>query len=224
MLNLQCSFLIPKSINMKKYLFLALALIAITSSNATSPAIGDYYFADGTTSSMLGDKTPIGVVFKVNDDNKSGRVVCLDEIVAAWSTENVYVLGAESMDSGQTNMADIIAHDPSCAKYPAFTWAHEKNPLDTTYVKGKKDVWYLPSDYELQDLCKAVKKVNTQLVAISGATLLNTNIESDTTFYWSSTEYYGYGNNARFVDFSNGKNYYSFNKSRDYRVRAVLAF
>ncbi len=189
----------------------------------TSVKVGDYYFADGTTSSSVDGKTPIAIVYQVNADN-TGRAVGLDETTAQWSREYVYT-NANDMYHGQENMAIIMALDSAEQKYPAFAWVDAKNPANSVYEGGKQAQWYLPAAYELKALYEAKDIVNAKLATVSGATLLYNTGDAGTEYYWSSSEYnYDYSI-AYFVHFSSGGLYrLNLRKDNSFRVRSVLAF
>ena len=115
------------------------------------PAVGDYYYSDGTCSTALvSGKTPAGIVFWVNpDDDKNFKVVSLDEVEGKeWSTEDV-TTGATGTANGAENMAVIKAIPDWHDKYPAFAWCADK-------TEGGSG-WYLPANDELQYLyCASV--------------------------------------------------------------------
>lgn len=123
--------------------------------NLNPVQVGDYYYANGTWSSTYTSDALnpcIGIVFEVNADGKSGKIVSLDEKEqAVWTTDGTtYVTAktsANDVADGTVNMATIKALDNDYSDFPAFQWCAEKAEGGLT--------WYLPSPYELQDLFAA---------------------------------------------------------------------
>ncbi len=195
--------------------------------------IGYNYYKSGAWSSskeFATEANPImGVVFSVNADKKSGKVVSLDELPADWngnenevsriwwSTEKVDIIGADSEDNGLANMRDVWTHNNAYTNYPALAWVHEKNTdagIDTKdYADGIKGVWYLPAKDELSTLQGKKVTINT---AIDGAGTSLSNI-----YYWSSSEF----NDGQTWEIHFGDGTMSEgNKANLAKVRAILAF
>ena len=59
-----------------------------------------------------------GVVYEISNNGANGRMISLDQVSLAWSTENV-VTNATDNDNGANNMAAIKAINPTLSKYPA---------------------------------------------------------------------------------------------------------
>ena len=193
------------------------------------PAVGDYYYSDGSFSTALEDgKTPVGVIFWVNpDDENNFKIVSLDEVEGKeWSTEDV-TTGATGTANGAENMAVIKAIPDWHDKYPAFAWCADK-------TEGGSG-WYLPANDELQYLYCA--SVATAPATWPERTLGPAVIQADrdtwddrftatgvggagfaSYFYWSATECSS--TYAWIVDFSNGYTS-NYNKSSSYYVRCV---
>lgn len=119
----------------------------------TNAKVGDFYFSDNTWSPNLVDgKKCIGIVFDVNPDGKSGKIVSLDEVnEKAWATEGTTyataLAGANNRADGMANMETIKAKDEDYSNFPAFKWCADRTEGGLT--------WYLPAPYELQDLYAA---------------------------------------------------------------------
>jgi len=179
--------------------------------------VGDFYYKNGTWSSTnkaTADNPIIGVVFVVNADGKSGKIVSLDSgIYIAWSSEEVLIPGADSKTDGEANTAAITSYSGySPGKYPAVAWCVAKN---TQAIAGIN--WYLPARDELAALYGtggSVKNtVNQALAKVGGMTL--------GIFLWTSTQL-GY-NGASFFNIESN---YELNmgKTAKDNVRAISAF
>lgn len=179
--------------------------------------VGDFYYKNGTWSSTnkaTADNPIIGIVFVVNADGKSGKIVSLDSgIYIAWSSEKVLIPGAESTTDGASNTAAITSYSGySAEKYPAVAWCVAKN---TPAIAGIN--WYLPARDELVALYGTdgtVKNtVGQALIKVGGAML--------GIFLWTSTQY-----DYRSASFFNiESNYeYSMEKTAKDNVRAISAF
>ncbi|MEG2127477.1 MAG: DUF1566 domain-containing protein, partial [Bacteroides sp.] len=218
--------------------------------------VGDFYYQDKTFSSTYIDNAQnpcIGIVFVVNDDGTTGKIVSLDEATdheIVWSTHVDLVTNATDPTDGANNTQIIVnLNTYSAANYPAFAWCATKNPPATAGI-----TWYLPAIKELRQLYAAMSGL--KLVA-SGAstgeigdwgnakampnydtyaaertafnnkftTAQGTEIElSDGFFYWSSTE--KSMDSAYILTSSTGRTG-SVNKNFNYYflgVRAVSAF
>lgn len=126
-----------------------------------------------------------GVVFEVSDDGKSGKILSLQRWPnIEWSTETVE-LGADNRENGRVNMATVMEHDATFAKYPAFLKVHEQNPPKTIYTDDSKGIWYLPAADELQAMYG-----NDDTKAKVGRTLeaLGLEIAYPWGYAWRSTE------------------------------------
>lgn len=147
---------------------------------APPPQIGDYYYEDKTYSTAYdATRTCIGIVFEVNADGKSGKIVGVDEGSKTFGP-NV-VTNATDPENGLANMATIKALDDSFTAYPAFAWAHAMNPAGTSYTATSTGVWYLPAEDELKSLY-VVKAIVNLALSTASKTGLSDN------YYFSSTE------------------------------------
>ena len=200
------------------------------SQDATIPEVfvGDYYYADGTWSSTYTNNASnpcIGIVFAVNADGKSGKIVSLDEPEAnwngntnnvgrlKWSTDRTSRIGASSSTEGTANMTKIKAvAGYSATTYPAAAWCDAKNSPAITGIS-----WYLPAVREMEALRDVRDPINTALTAASCQVLFGS---ERVNTYWTSTELSA--DNAQLVDRSvspqNEKDYDLFG------VRAISAF
>ena len=119
----------------------------------SAPMVGDYFYANGTWSTNYKNDPGnpcIGVVFAVNDDGKSGKIVSLDETTAAWQPDYTTggTAGTDSVDDGEKNMNTVQQKlSPKFSSFPAFRFCYEKTD------GGLK--WYLPAPHELQELYAA---------------------------------------------------------------------
>lgn len=116
--------------------------------------VGDYYYSDGTWSTDLdAGKTCIGIIFQVNLDGKSGKIVSLNESETklAWATQGAtnaaQATNATDLANGAVNMTTIKTLDPDYSDFPAFKWCADKSDGGL--------IWYLPAPHELQDLYAA---------------------------------------------------------------------
>ncbi len=167
--------------------------------------VGDYYNEDGKE----------GVVFKVWDDGRHGKIVSLDETKAPWDSRvkwdsaNGWSGGtrtyADSESNGKANTDKIMARSDS-QYFDAFEWC-----------RAKGSSWYLPARDELKQIYKNKDKLNSTLSQYGTA------IENN--YYWSSTECVDYKPEfcAWLVDMCFG-NALSFYKNYYYYVRAVSTF
>lgn len=156
------------------------------------PKVGDYYYDDETYSTTLNAaKTCIGIVYEVNADGKSGKIVGLTQEITKWSTETGET-GTTNTTDGRANMAtisDLIANSgdsKSWDDYPAFKWVTEQNGNADNW-DAQNDKWYLPAKDELAALYNAYEtygndNFNAKLTTASGRKL------DDIGYYWSSTE------------------------------------
>lgn len=127
--------------------------------------VGDYYYKDDTWSSTYtndGSNPCIGIVYEVNADGKSGKIVSLDEPTASWNGSNDAgklswgpkgtQTDATDENNGLNNMATIKNLSNDFSNYDAFRWAHAQNPEGTNYSSATTGVWYLPAINELKAL------------------------------------------------------------------------
>lgn len=158
----------------------------IISANAK---VGDYYYEDGTWSSTYTSDASnpcIGIVYEVNADGKSGKIVGLNEPPANWSGNNDAgklswgpegnnMNNANEVSDGLKNMATMKAKFSDFSNYDAFRWVHAQNPEGTNYSTGATGVWYLPAREELKALYEAYNadksNFNSKLTSASGTVI-----------------------------------------------------
>lgn len=152
--------------------------------------VGDFYYSDRTWSTTYTNDASnpcIGIVFEVNADGKSGKIVSLDEGTLSWSTFEQET-GIDHPSNGAVNtravknwIASVANTDnKTLADFPAFNWCNNISNNDDYRM------WYLPAMEELKILATNVDNVNTALTNL-GRTTLDTNY--GTGCYWSSQEY-----------------------------------
>lgn len=112
--------------------------------------VGQYYFSDNTweDSGIVPGKTCIGVIFYLNADKRSGKIVSLDEAsTLKWSLAEVASPGATDELNGLANLAKIQAVDGWKDKFDAEAWCATKTDGNLK--------WYLPAVDELRQLFAA---------------------------------------------------------------------
>jgi len=155
--------------------------------DADEAKVGDYYYEDGTWSTALNaQKKCIGIVYEVNADGKSGKIVGLNEPPANWSGNNDAgklswgpegnnMNNANEVSDGLKNMATMKAKFSDFSNYDAFRWVHAQNPEGTNYSTGATGVWYLPAREELKALYEAYNadksNFNSKLTSASGTVI-----------------------------------------------------
>ncbi len=217
---------------------------------ATIAEIGMYYYKDGKFSKDHRAATTanpiVGVIFSVNADGKSGKVVSLDEGSGfAWCAKTALcVTNANNETNGLANMKTIIGrvkganvpdgatvvaegvNDFSQTNFPTFWWVHQKNPDGTTYEAGQKGIWYLPSKNELIALYSVYYQYGKNAFnALFNASGVEGSVGfNDDSIYFSSTESDPY--NAWHTYFLSGNSNVGTKLSYDanFRTRAILAF
>ncbi|MFI3304684.1 MAG: hypothetical protein SNH71_08005 [Rikenellaceae bacterium] len=131
--------------------------VTVSSALVVSPAVNDYYYADGKYSSSpsTGGEV-VGIIYKVDESTGVASVVHIDSPGAAvvWASSGYEsALSAESTTSGTANMAVVQAEGATFANFPAFAYAYGLNSTAVTYVDGMKDVWYIPANEQVAELC-----------------------------------------------------------------------
>lgn len=190
--------------------------------------LGDYYYDDETYSTTFDNtKTCIGIVYEVNADGKSGKIVGLTQTgmqdSKKWSEENVET-GATNTTDGRANMATIAAliansnGSKSWDNYPAFKWVTEQNN-NTGNWDATNDKWYLPAKDEFSALYTAYDTYgkddfNTKLTTAGG-------IKFNNYYYLSSTE--SSSNYSWYTSFSGSGTGVS-EKINNYVVRCIRVF
>lgn len=142
----------------------------------TPPAVNDYYYSDGTTSTALNSsKTAEGIVFWVDPaDPWHYKVVYKDEVDGIYPGNKLW--SSSAFDVGTGDYAGIRAADPKDLDAPARVsgkanreilgrWLADPvaNATGKTiadfpafeYCDGLGEGWYLPAINELQHLCCA---------------------------------------------------------------------
>ncbi|MDE7442741.1 MAG: Ig-like domain-containing protein [Muribaculaceae bacterium] len=112
--------------------------------------VGQYYFADNTweDSGIVPGKTCIGVIFYLNSDKRSGKIVSLDEAPSLkWSSATAPAPGATAALNGLANLKKIQTVDGWKDKFDAEAWCASK-------TEGGLQ-WYLPAVDELRQLFAA---------------------------------------------------------------------
>lgn len=128
----------------------------------TPPAVGDYYYSDGTTSKKLDvGKTAEGIVFWVNPDNpKHYKVMALGTSSGEQWASSEYLIGCSDYSDGRTNSTKIKAsYDEKSAAgsittdfataFPAAAYCYNYTGKAGT---DAPDTWYLPARNELEYL------------------------------------------------------------------------
>lgn len=190
--------------------------------------VGAYYYDDETYSTTFDNtKTCIGIVYEVNADGKSGKIVGLTQTGTQdskkWSEENVET-GATNTTDGRANMATIAAliansnGSKSWDNYPAFKWVTEQNN-NTGNWDATNDKWYLPAKDEFSALYTAYDTYgkddfNTKLTTAGG-------IKFNNYYYLSSTE--SSSNYSWYTSFSGSGTGVS-EKINNYVVRCIRVF
>lgn len=119
------------------------------------PNVGDYYFSDGTFSHDLQDgETPLGIIFWLNEDKVSGKMVELGEASLPWGTSGYAFENYDRYDGGANtrNVLQKLHEDGLIEAFPAFEY------VDSLNTAGEID-WYLPSTVELKQLYCAISGV-----------------------------------------------------------------
>ena len=164
--------------------------------------VGDYYYEDGTWSTALNaQKKCIGIVYEVNADGKSGKIMGLMQTNSEkWSTEDI-VTGATNTTDGRANMttiANLIANSnnsKSWDTYPIFKWVTEQNN-NTDNWDATNDKWYLPAKDELSAFYTAYDtygkdNFNAKITTAGGTAFNNiyhypSSTESSSTNFWKT--------------------------------------
>lgn len=164
--------------------------------------VGNYYYEDGTWSTIFNDqKKCIGIVYEVNADGKSGKIMGLMQTNSEkWSTEDI-VTGATNTTDGRANMttiANLIANSnnsKSWDTYPIFKWVTEQNN-NTDNWDATNDKWYLPAKDELSAFYTAYDtygkdNFNAKITTAGGTALTNhyhypSSTESSSTNFWKT--------------------------------------
>lgn len=151
--------------------------------------VGYIAYSDGSISSNYdSSKTPVGIVFDVDETGAATKIVALTEAKKIWSTEEdveTFTKFYFKDATEQSNMEIIknIGGDDWENKYPAF--AHCANYGETSSYGGG---WYLPYCDELRVLNQVKDKVNDAIEKLS-KDVLTVQLLQDESPYWSSSEF-----------------------------------
>ena len=205
-------------------------------------AVGDILCSDGSIVHRndwpAPGKTPIGIVFYVDDSKWHGWAVSLTQTASMkWSTvTNVFVNGHQGNANwllainrndeweGYANTQRILSAG-NATTYPAG-WAADG--FSTTYPAPWSRGWYLPSAAQLNMLFGELPEVNLSLNRVGATPIVDNNPGTDrpggSVYLWSSTE----GNTSEraiAVGISDGRiGPFDKTSSDKYYVRAVITF
>lgn len=145
-------------------------MFCVTSANARSYKVGDYYEENGLK----------GIVVRVDATGEHGLLMSLDKTALKWldDKDDKFTTGAFYEDDGQKNM-DVIekyiqANGKTWETFPFFKWCRDHG-----------DGWYAPASDELKDILntinggegkynsKFMKKVAKSLKKAKGDGLIN---------------------------------------------------
>lgn len=181
--------------------------------------VGDYYYKDGTwsTNNKATDDNPIiGVIFKVNDDGTTGKVVSLtEETGLKWGSTDVRTQ-VTSSTSGIENTNKVFALIAG-QSYTLSNWAIF-NACQNLRTSTGNNGWCVPVQKEYVDLLKVESTINGKITAISGVALVIPTGDSDG--YWTSTE----DNAIAAFLMTSGTGATNINKANGKRVRFILDF
>lgn len=149
--------------------------------------VGYIAYSDGSISSNYdSSKTPVGIVFDVDETGSATKIVALTEAKKIWSTEQDLTSTEFSFKNAteQSNMEKIkeIGGDNWKGKYPAFAYCADYGK--TSSYGGD---WYLPYFDELEILNQVQDKVNDAIEKLSKNGITVNSLEEGST-YWSSSE------------------------------------
>lgn len=201
-------------------------------------AVGDILCSDGSIVHRnewpAPGKTPIGIVFYVDDSKWHGWAVSLTQTASMkWSTTNFYVnnhgathwnLAINAEWEGYANTQNIISHY-NAATYPA-AWAADG--FSTTYPAPWSRGWYLPSAAQLNMLFGELPEVNRSLNRVGATPIVDNNPGTSrpggSVLLWSSTE--GSISTAYALEIADGRieKATKTTSSDKYYVRAVITF
>ena len=185
--------------------------------------VGDYYYKDGTWSTENKEtdaNSIISVVYKVNDDGTTGKVVSLTEGTnLKWGPTNV-TTEAASMTSGKENTNKVFAlianQSYTLSDWPIF------NACKELRTSTGNDGWYIPNTTEYVNLFNVVSTINNKITAISGGTeVVIPTKELDASGYWTSKEDQT-TTTALMMYYAKGSKNTS--KANEHKVRFILDF
>ncbi len=206
-------------------------------------AVGDILCSDGSIVHRndwpAPGKTPIGIVFYVDDSKWHGWAVSLMQTASMkWSTESVFVnnqgvnatanwnlaINHDAEWEGYANTQNIISHH-TAATYPA---AFAAAGFSTTYPAPWSRGWYLPSAAQLNMLFGELPEVNRSLNRVGATPIVDNNPGTSrpggSVLLWSSTE--GSISTAYALEIADGRieKATKTTSSNKYYVRAVITF
>ena len=171
-----------------------------------APAVGSYYYEGGSFSQQyIPALTCLGVVFHVDDTQKHGLIVGLEQTKAQWSTVEA-ASGTNIQYTGPENLSSIKGWGQWQDRYPAFKWCVDQGPE-----------WYIPTVSELQLLGENSSAVNIALEA-AGADVIDVDAR-----LWSSAES-GTPNSYFVFKISQKWTYGNISKTESNNVHIVRAF
>lgn len=183
---------------------------------------------------------PLGVVYELIGSSGSstggqqepssphGRVVSLFEVNGMqWGTEDTGAPGYVSiktpdLKNGRVNMKTLYdANGAGFDKYPLFGWAAGLNPTPPDYTDGAlKVVWYVPAQYEAEDMLHQTDKINEALRK-AGYKEMN---EAGKNCFMTSTSTEGSFTGLYYVSGAVVNNHFSKSETEDIWCRAILEF
>ena len=206
-------------------------------------AVGDILCSDGSIVHRndwpAPGKTPIGIVFYVDDSKWHGWAVSLTQTASMkWSTESVFVnnqgvnatanwnlaINHDAEWEGYANTQNIISHH-TAATYPA---AFAADGFSTTFPAPWSRGWYLPSAAQLNMLFGELPEVNLSLNRVGATPIVDNNPGTSrpggSVLLWSSTE--GSSSTAYALEIADGRIEKATKTtiSNKYYVRAVITF
>ncbi len=216
-------------------------LQAVADTMYTFAAVGDILCSDGSIVHRndwpAPGKTPIGIVFYVDDSKWHGWAVSLTQTASMkWSTvTNAFVNGHQNANwrdainrndewEGYANTQRILSAG-NATTYPAG-WAADG--FSTTYPAPWSRGWYLPSAAQLNMLFGELPEVNLSLNRVGATPIVDDNPGTarpgGSVLLWSSTE--GSQSSKAFaLEIADGRIVEVAKTSNDkYKVRAVITF
>ncbi len=201
----------------------------------TSTQIGDILYSDMTTSSeVISEKTPIGVVF----DPERKLAIALNEEEVYWSENSRDIPNLPNLTTKSSAMADFNGKSNTkiivnyCQTIGATCQAAEYANSYTTKGSTAGD-WYLPALGELNTIYENRGVLNTALTKVNSTELKGSNYNGNVHLYFSSSEYDS--THAWGQYFGDGDGYYLYDgyvnyenknisNSNNYGVRPVIKF
>ena len=200
--------------------------------NTSCDTIGNIYYSDGTCSSCnITDKTPVGIVAYIHNDNHF--LLSLEEISMPWSTSQTDENGTEIItwnkdlaqltNYGNANLAKQDYNGVNNTQIIVETYGENAIGVAAVYcynyapegLESTRGNWYLPATGEVYDIIYINREVINKGLTIIGLNPLANNK------HLSSSEYIN--SNAWNVNLYNGEvNVHNY-KWFSYPVRCLLA-